>query len=72
MWDEDKKMQNLIVFAVCAFAALYISMIIYKALKKDPDCGCRCSSCNLADSCEDPRKSENRFFKRDDLNAGQD
>lgn len=64
-------MQNLIVLAVLAIAAFYILIIIYRGLKKDPDCGCVCSTCELFDKCDEPQKSE-ESLEKENSKAGRD
>ena len=56
-------MQVLIVLCALVIALFYISRIIHRALKKDLDRGCSCSSCDLTSSWVDHRNSKHPIKK---------
>ncbi|MDY6880832.1 MAG: FeoB-associated Cys-rich membrane protein [Thermodesulfobacteriota bacterium] len=46
-------MDYLLIILIVALAILYIIKHLYRGVRSGDTCGCGCSSCNVAKTCED-------------------
>ncbi|MBW2086843.1 MAG: FeoB-associated Cys-rich membrane protein [Deltaproteobacteria bacterium] len=53
-------MENLLVILIVFLAGLYIVRTYYKRLRKQGDCGCECSSCDIETTCNEPTKNSSQ------------